>query len=47
MQMYDQNTKTLQDTNEEIQKMKNELNFILDEKDYTEEGIKNFRDSRY
>ena len=45
MQMYDQNTKTLQDTNEEIQKMKNELNFILDEKDYTEEGIKNFRDS--
>lgn len=43
--MYDQNTLTLQEANVEIEKMKNELKFILDEKDYTEEGIKNFKDS--
>lgn len=45
IEMYDQNTLTLQNANVEMEKMKNELKFILDEKDYTQEGIKNFRDS--
>ena len=35
IEMYDQNTLTLQNANVEMEKMKNELKFILDEKDYT------------